>query len=48
MKVIFPLDVITIMGFAAFLVIPTLASPTDDQKIAILTFLAATVIALVR
>ena len=47
MKVIFPLDVITVMGFGAFLVIPSLVSPTQDQQISILTFLAGILIALV-
>jgi len=46
MKVIFPLDVITITGFGAFLVIPSLVSPTQDQQISILTFLAGILIAL--
>jgi hypothetical protein len=47
MKVIFPLDVITVTGFGAFLVIPSLVSPTQDQQISILTFLAGILIALV-
>jgi hypothetical protein len=47
MKVIFPLDVITVTGFAAFLVMPSLAPPTPDQQISVLTFLAAVLIALV-
>lgn len=48
MKIVFPLDVITIMGFGIFLVIPTLVSPTQDQQLSILTFLAGILIALVR
>jgi hypothetical protein len=47
MKIIFPLDVITVGGFGAFLVIPSLVSPTQDQQISILTFLAGILIALV-
>lgn len=47
MKVIFPLDIITITGSTLLLVSPTLKSSTADEKLARLTFLAGTLTALV-
>jgi hypothetical protein len=45
-KVMFPMDVITCVGFNAFLLLPVSpAGPSLDQRIAITTYLAAVLIA---